>query len=87
MPKSIPQTLIQITRVSPLLPPNTFLQLCLMLSWKIFLLFASIRKILHQDDDEKNIKQEFPGGLLVKDSALSLLWLGFDLYPWLGFNS
>ena len=24
---------------------------------------------------------EFPGGLVVKDSALSLLWLGFDLWP------
>ena len=25
--------------------------------------------------------EEFPGGLVVKDSALSLLWLGFDLWP------
>ena len=25
--------------------------------------------------------QEFPGGLLVKDSTLSLLWLGFDPWP------
>ena len=25
---------------------------------------------------------EFPGGMVVKDSALSLLWLGFD--PWTG---
>ena len=24
---------------------------------------------------------EFPGGLVVKDSALSLLWLGFNLWP------
>ena len=25
---------------------------------------------------------EFPGGLVVKDSTLSLLWLGFDTWPW-----
>ena len=25
--------------------------------------------------------QEFPGSLLVKDSALSLRWIGFDLSP------
>ena len=28
----------------------------------------------------KRMKQEFPDGLVVKDSMLSLLWLGFD--PW-----
>ena len=27
------------------------------------------------------IKQEFPGGLVVKDLALSPLWLGFDPWP------
>ena len=32
---------------------------------------------------EKNLHRhlEFPGGLEVKDSALSLLWLRFDLWP------
>ena len=24
---------------------------------------------------------EFPGGLVVKDMVLSLLWLGFDFWP------
>lgn len=24
---------------------------------------------------------EFPGGLVIKDPALSLLWLGFSLWP------
>ena len=28
-----------------------------------------------------NINEEFPGGLVVKDLALSLLWLGFDAWP------
>ena len=26
-------------------------------------------------------QEEFPGGLLVKDPELSLLWLGFDPWP------
>ena len=29
----------------------------------------------------KHRSEEFPGGLVVKDSALSLLWLGFDPWP------
>ena len=29
----------------------------------------------------KNTKLEFPGGLVVKESVLSLLWLGFDPWP------
>ena len=31
---------------------------------------------------EKKCSEGFPGSLMVKDSALSLLWLRFD--PWLG---
>ena len=31
---------------------------------------------------EKDYLQEFPGGLEVKDSALSSLWLRFDPWPW-----
>ena len=30
--------------------------------------------------NEREKRQEFPGGSGVKDLALSLLWLGFD--PW-----
>lgn len=30
---------------------------------------------------EKGNKLEFPGGVAVKDVALSLLWLGFDSWP------
>ena len=29
----------------------------------------------------KATKEMFPGGLVVKDTALSLLWLGFDPWP------
>ena len=29
----------------------------------------------------KNLGEEFPGGLAVKDSVLSLLWLRFSLWP------
>ena len=34
------------------------------------------------DGIRKPAWREFPGGLAVKDSALSLPWLGFD--PWSG---
>ena len=30
---------------------------------------------------KKKYHQEFPGGLVVKDSVLSLLWLRFDPWP------
>ena len=30
---------------------------------------------------DKKKRQEFPGGLMVKDLVLSLLWLGFDSKP------
>ena len=35
----------------------------------------------HSKNTEKNIL-EIPGGLVVKDSGLSLLWHGFDPWPW-----
>ena len=31
--------------------------------------------------DQKDMHQEFAGSLSVKDSALSLLWLGLDPWP------
>ena len=32
-------------------------------------------------NDQSQDAEEFPGGLAVKDLALSLLWLGFSLWP------
>ena len=32
-------------------------------------------------DSPKIPQEEFPGGLAVKDSMLSLLWLGFNPWP------
>ena len=34
---------------------------------------------------KRNTNWEFPGGLVVRDPAMSLLWLGFD--PWLGSST
>ena len=36
--------------------------------------------LLSQDTSNRSI-QEFPGGLVAKDLALRLLWLGFDPSP------
>ena len=32
-------------------------------------------------DSLKSLSLEFPGGLAVKDTALSMLWHGFDPWP------
>ena len=33
------------------------------------------------ENEKMKIQQEFPGSLVIKDSVLSLLWLGFDPWP------
>ena len=34
-----------------------------------------------QNNNNNKGNEDFPGGLMVKDSALSLLWLRFDPWP------
>lgn len=36
---------------------------------------------VERDQIIKKVMWEFPGGQVAKESALSLLWLGFDLRP------
>ena len=43
--------------------------------------FSREMEIISKNIFRKDQNSEFPGGLVVKDSALSLLWLGFDPWP------
>ena len=47
----------------------------------VFLLGREYIKLTIIQINQNTSEREFPGGLLVKDPALSLLWLGFDPWP------
>ena len=75
----------QVTSISLLSLHFTRANFILVLSFLLLYIWSKILQCILSSQCypiSQSAVREFPGGLVVKDSALSLPWPGFDLWPW-----